>query len=314
MLPFIGRRCIAMVIVLFLLSGMTFVLMKVAPGDPVLTILNIDEVAVTQADEEAMREKLGFNKPIYEQYFSWLTRLFKLDLGYSYGNSQHVTKMLMERMPLTLQLMVGGMIVMITISAPLGIIASRYPKRWPDRFSQLFALLGASIPNFLLGLLLVYFLAYKLNLLPTMGTDSIIHFILPSITLGFSMSAIYSRLLRNGLLDSMSQEYVRSARARGLSEMRILMIHALRPALLPLITVLGMSLGSLIAGTVVVEIMFAMPGLGSLAIDAVLQRDYPLIQGYVLLIGLFIVVIQLIVDFLYGMLDPRIRYGKGELL
>ncbi|MBH5316995.1 ABC transporter permease [Paenibacillus sp. GSMTC-2017] len=314
MLLFIGRRSVAIIIVLFLLSGMTFVLMKYAPGDPVLTILNIDEVAVTQADEEAMREKLGFNKPIYDQYFSWLKGLFKLDLGYSYSNDRMVMELLMERLPLTLQLLAGGVLIMIVIAAPLGVLASRYPNRWPDRFSQLFALLGASIPNFLLGLLLVYFLAYKFNLFPTMGTGSLKHFILPSLTLGFSMSAIYSRLLRSGLIDSMSQQYVRAARARGLSETRILMTHALRPALLPLITVLGMSMGSLVAGTVVVEIMFALPGLGSLAIDAILQRDYPVIQGYVLLIGLFIVVIQFIVDFVYGIIDPRIRYGKGEPL
>lgn len=312
MLKIAKARLLQLIIVLFLLSILTFTLMKLAPGDPVLVILQSDKISVTQADEEALRKELGFDQPVFAQYGQWMFNLLQLDLGNSYIKGKPVTKEMMDRLPTTIQLTVGGLIVMILIATPLGLLAAKYPGRWPDQLSRFLALLGASIPSFWLGLLLIYGFAYKLQWLPTMGKGSLLHMILPSITLGFAMAAVYARLLRAGLLDSLSQEYIRAARARGIAEWRILLNYAMRAALLPVLTVFGMSIGSLLAGSVVIEILFSWPGLGSMAIEAIFQRDYPLIQGYVLLTGIFVVVVNLLVDLCYGLLDPRIRYGKGE--
>lgn len=278
-----------------------------------LSILKIDEVNITQDQEEALRQELGLHKPVFVQYADWLGEVARLDLGDSYVNDSPVVQLLLERLPATLMLTLGGIVVMLAIAFPLGTLAARSPGSLTDRLCQLLAWAGASIPGFLLGLLLIYFIAYRLDWLPTMGMGSVAHIVLPSLTLGFSMAAVYMRLLRGGLLDSLSQEYIRAARARGLGSGRIMMNHAMRAALPPVVTVFGMSIGSMLAGTVVVEVLFAWPGLGSMAVDAVFQRDYPVIQGYVLLTGSFVVLIQLLVDLAYRWLDPRIRYGKGEL-
>lgn len=312
MLRLITARLQQLVFVLFLLSAFTFLLMKLAPGDPVLTLLKIDQIAATQAEEAALRSQLGFDRPIHEQYASWIWGVLHLDLGDSYLAKRPVLEMLLERVPGTFQLALGGIAVMMAIAVPLGLLAAKYPGRLPDHLSRLLALVGSSVPSFWMGLLLIYAFSYKLNWLPTMGTGSFRHMILPSLTLGLAIAAVYARLLRAGLLDSLSQEYIRAARARGIAEWRVLTLHALRAALLPVVTVFGMSIGHLLAGTVVVEILFSWPGLGSLAVEAIFARDYPVIQGYVLLIGVFVVAVNLLVDLSYGWLDPRIRYGKGE--
>ncbi|WP_338556751.1 nickel ABC transporter permease [Paenibacillus sp. KS-LC4] len=307
----IKKRLIQLVFVLFILSLVVFILMKLAPGDPVLTLLHADEMSITQADEAALREELGFNQPVLVQYGKWMLRLIQLDLGTSYLKGRPVLDELLDKLPATIQLTASGLAVMVAIALPLGLIASRYPNRWPDHVSRILALVGASIPSFWMGLLLIYLFSLKLGWLPTSGKGSFAHMILPSITLGFAMAAVYARLLRSGLLDSLSQDYIKAARARGLAEHRILIGHALRAALLPVITVFGVSFGNLLAGSVVIETLFAWPGLGSLALEAIFERDYPVIQGYVLATGLFVVVVNLLVDLSYSLLDPRIRLGKG---
>lgn len=313
MLKLVKGRLLQLVVLLFFLSLMTFTLMKLAPGDPVLLILQADELAVTQEEEAALREELGFNQPILQQYGQWMKQLLQLDLGVSYIKGKPVLKELKDRFPATLQLTLGGIIVMILISAPLGILAARYAGRWPDHLSRFLALLGASVPAFWLGLILIYIFAYKLQWVPTMGKGGFQHIILPSIASGFGMASVYARLLRSGLLDSLSQEYIRAARGRGLAEWRIYLIHGLRAALLPVVTVFGMSLGSVLGGTVIIETLFSWPGLGRMVVDAIFQRDYPIIQGYILLTGLCVVIVNLLVDLSYGLLDPRIRHGKGEI-
>lgn len=312
MLRLVRERLVQLVLVLFLLSTFTFALMKLAPGDPVLALLKIDQVSASQAEEAALRSQLGFDRPIHEQFGQWFWGILHLDLGDSYLAKRPVLEMIIERIPITFQMALGGIVVMILIAFPLGLLAAMYPHRLPDHLSRLLALIGSSIPSFWMGLMLMYAFSYKLQWLPTMGTGSLKHTILPSITLGLALAAVYARLLRSGLLDSLSQEYIRAARARGIAEWRILTKHALRAALLPVITVFGMSVGHLLAGTVVVEILFSWPGLGSMAVEAIFSRDYPVIQGYVLLTGVFVVIVNLLVDLSYGLLDPRIRYGKGE--
>jgi len=309
----IAARLWQLVFVMFLLSLLTFTLMKLAPGDPVMLILDTEELAVTQADEEALRKELGFDQPLFTQYASWLFQLMKLDMGESYIKGKPVLDELIQRLPATIQLALGGMVVMILIAAPLGILAAKYPGRWPDHVSRLFALIGASIPSFWLGLLLIYAFAFQWKWLPTMGKGGLSSFILPSLTLGFAMAAVYSRLLRTGLLESLSQEYIRAARARGIAEWRIMTKHAMRAALLPVLTVFGMSMGNLLAGQVVIETLFSWPGLGGMIVEAIFQRDYPIVQGYVLFTGFFVVVVNLLVDLTYSLLDPRIRFGKGAV-
>ncbi|RCW41739.1 peptide/nickel transport system permease protein [Paenibacillus prosopidis] len=313
MLQIIKKRALQLIIVLFFLSLLTFVLMKLAPGDPVLLMLEADTFAVTQEDEDALRKELGFDKPVIVQYGMWLLQLLKFDLGYSYLKGKPVLEEIMYRLPATLQLTAGGLFVMVLIAVPLGTLSARYRGKLPDHFSRIFALTGASVPLFWMGLLLIYLFAYKLQWLPMMGKGTITQMILPSLTLGLGMAAEYSRLLRAGLLESLSEQYIRAARARGIAEWRVLSLHAMRAALLPVITVCGMSIGSLLAGSVVTETLFSWPGLGTMAVSAIFERDYPIIQGFVLLTGLLVVGVNLLVDLSYGLLDPRIRKPKGEL-
>lgn len=313
MLKLLQKRLLQLIFVLFLLSVVTFTLMKLAPGDPVLQLLRADELNVTQADEAALRQELGFDRPLTVQYGEWVWKLLQFDFGHSYFKGKPVRDTLLERLPATLQLTAGALIVMIFIAVPLGLLSAKYQGRFADHASRWFALVGTSLPTFWMGLLLIYWFAYKLQWVPTMGKGSLEHLFLPSLTLGLGLSAVYARLLRAGLLDSLSQEYIRAARARGLSEWRIMTRHALRAALLPVITVFGMSIGNLLAGSVVVETLFSWPGIGSLAVESIFQRDYPVIQGYILLTGMFVVGVNLLVDLCYGLLDPRIRYGKGGM-
>ena len=296
--------------VVFVLSIFTFGLMKLAPGDPVMSILNADEMMVTEADQAKLRNELGFDQPIYVQYGKWMFGLIKLDLGTSYMSGKPVWKEMMERLPITFQLTAGALVVMVSISIPLGIISARYPRKWPDQISKALALIGASIPSFWLGLILIYFFAFKLQILPSNGRGTFAQMILPSFALGFSLAAVYARLIRAGLIESFSKDYILAGRARGVKEWRILWFHAFRAALLPVITVFGLSMGSLLGGAVVIEILFSWPGLGSMAVDAIFSRDYPVIQGYVLLTGIFVVVVNLLVDLSYYLIDPRIQQGN----
>ncbi|MFJ8247947.1 nickel ABC transporter permease [Peribacillus asahii] len=312
MLELVRKRLVQLVIVLFLLSIFTFSLMKLAPGNPVMAILNADEMMVTEADQVKLRSELGFDQPLYVQYGQWMLGLIKLDLGQSYMSGKPVWDEMMERLPITVQLTVGALLVMVSISVPLGILSARYPGKWPDQISRLLALIGASVPSFWFGLMLIYFFAFKLQILPSTGMGTFSQTILPPFALGFPLAAVYARILRAGLLGSFSEDYIQAARARGVKEWRILWFHAFRAALLPVITVFGLSMGSLLGGAVVIEILFSWPGLGSMAVDAIFSRDYPVIQGYVLLTGVFVVVMNLFVDLSYYLLDPRIKQGKEE--
>ncbi|WP_370569602.1 nickel ABC transporter permease [Sporosarcina sp. BP05] len=310
MLSLVRKRLLQLVIVVFILSIFTFGLMKLAPGDPVMSILNADEMMVTEANQANLRSDLGFDQPVYVQYGKWMHGLLKLDLGTSYMSGKPVWNEMMERLPITLQLTTGVLLVMFSISLPLGIISARYPRKWPDQISRILALIGASIPSFWLGLMLIYLFALKLQILPSNGMGSFAQMILPTFTLGFSLAAVYSRLIRAGLIECFSKDYIQAGRARGVKEWRILWVHAFRAALLPVITVFGLSMGSLLGGAVVIEILFSWPGLGSMAVDAIFNRDYPVIQGYVLLTGVFVVVVNLLVDLSYYLIDPRIKQGK----
>jgi ABC-type dipeptide/oligopeptide/nickel transport system permease component len=296
---------------MFLSMG-TFILMQIAPGDPVFYILSADELAVSQSDQAELRKELGFDQPIMVQYVQWVTQIIQLDFGRSHLTKRPVINELMSRFPATLSLALGGLVVMVLISVPMGMLAALHHRRPLDHLSRLVALLGASIPSFWLGLILIYIFSYRLNLFPTMGNGSFISLVLPSLTLGLGLAAVYARLLRVGLIDSLSQDYIRAARARGLGKGRILFHHALKSALMPVVTMFGMSIGHLIGGTVIVETLFSWPGMGKMVIDAIFQRDYPIIQGYVILTGIGVVIVNLFVDMSYRYLDPKIRFGRGD--
>lgn len=308
----IGKRILELVLFLLLLSFISFVFMKAAPGDPVRYILNIDDVAISDEQIEELRDELGFNKPIYIQYWNWLMRFFQFDLGYSYMTNQPVLDELAGKFPATLTLTITSLIVMTLIAVPIGTLAALYKNKWIDHVSRVIALIGASVPSFWLGLLFIQFFSVRMGLLPSMGKGTFLHLVLPSLTLGLALSAVYVRLLRSSLLETLGQDFIRSAKARGLSRKRIFFFHAFRHSLMPVITIFGVSLGSLLGGTVIIEVLFAYPGVGKLVVEAIVRRDYPIIQGYILFIGLFIVIINLLVDLSYRFLNPEIRLKEVE--
>ncbi|WP_227521932.1 nickel ABC transporter permease [Bacillus solitudinis] len=312
MLAYIYQRIIQLAIVLLLLSFITFGLMKIAPGDPVQIMLQTDEIVISEEEQEKLRSELKFDQSIMMQYTTWVVNVAHFKLGHSYISKKPVVSEINNRIWPTLQLTIGGLIVMMTIAMILGTLAAVYQNKWVDHLSRLLAFAGAAVPTFWLGLILIYVFSFKLSLLPALGNGSLKHLILPSLTLGLGMAAVYARLLRAGLLESFSQEYIRAARARGVSEWKVITNHALRAALLPVVTMFGMSFGSLLGGAVVVEMIFSYPGLGSMVVDAIFKRDYPLIQGYILFTGVVVVLVNLTVDLCYRLLDPRIRFGKGK--
>jgi peptide/nickel transport system permease protein len=297
---------------MFFLSIISFLFMKLSPGDPVRYILNVNDVSISDEQIKGLREELGFNDPIYIQYWNWLKRFFQLDLGYSYISNKPVLSELLSKLPDTLLLTGASLLIMTLIAVPLGTLSAMYKDKWIDHISRIFALIGAAVPSFWLGLLFIQFFSVDLGLLPSMGKGTIYHLILPSLTLGLAMSAVYVRLLRSSLLESFSQDFIRSAKARGLSTKRIFVFHAFRHSLIPVITVFGVSLGSLLGGTVIIEVLFAYPGIGKLIIDAIVKRDYPIIQGYILIMGLFTAIINILVDLSYRYLNPEIRLKELE--
>lgn len=309
-LSIIGSRLIQLIIMVLVLSFVTFLLMKITPGDPIRAILKVDDVASTTVDEEKLRKEYGFDEPILSQYSNWLLNVAQLDLGESVISKKPVFELISDRLPATVSLAIGGLIVLFIIAIPLGVIGAVYEDRWPDYISRFIAMIGASIPSFWLGLLLIYFFSLQLNLLPVMGKGSFVHYILPSVTLGIAMAPIYIRLLRERLISTLQSPYIEAAKARGLRKERVLFFHALRGSLIPLVTMFGLSIGSLLGGIMVIEILFSWPGMGDLIVQAVLQRDYPVIQGYILIIGILVVMTNLLVDLLYLLINPQIKQGK----
>ncbi|WP_018922736.1 nickel ABC transporter permease [Salsuginibacillus kocurii] len=305
MARFIMTRFMQMVMVLFFLTVVTFILMKLAPGDPVRTILNVDEVQITNEQEEELRSELYLDEPV-RQYWHWLQGVVQLDLGTSYASNTPVREVLLARLPNTLLLTGGGIVVMVVMAAVLGLTSAFFYNRPFDHISRVLALVGASLPSFWLGLLLIQWFSLHLGWLPSSGTSSWQHLILPSVTLGVAMSAVYARLLRVNLVEELSQPYILAAKARGISSWTLLSKHSLRAAIVPILSLFGLSLGSLLGGAVVVETVFSWPGLGSMVIDAILKRDYPLIQGYILITGAFVITVNFIIDVVTTMLDPRI--------
>ena len=294
-------------IVLFGVSTLVFLLLVLIPGDPVDVVLGESAQA---ADREAMRTALGLDRPLLERWGAFYLDLLRGDLGDSLLRRQPVGALILQRLPATLQLAAAAFVLVLLVALPLGVLAARHRGRWPDRLAQTFALVGVSIPNFWLGPLLVLLFSVALGWTPVSGNQEPGSLILPALTLGLSMAAITTRMVRSSLLEIESQHFLRTARCKGLSEGAVMWRHSLPNALLPVITVLGLQLGGLLAGAVITEVVFAWPGLGSLMVDAIHQRDYPVVQGVVLVIALGYVLANRAADLLAGRLDPRIA-GKA---
>jgi len=313
MFRIIGRRLLEVVLFVLFVTFFSFLFLRLAPGDPALTILNVDELNVSQEQVEALREDMGFNDPLLVQYGKWLLDFLRLDFGNSYITSQPVSEMLLTGLPATLELTIGSLIVMLLVAIPLGSLSALYKDGWIDHVSRYFSIIGAAVPSFWLGLIMIDMFAVRLSWFPTMGRDSLLSLVLPAVTLGLAIAGVYVRLLRSSLLDSLGQEFVRAARARGISEGRIFFSHAFRHSLPPVITVFGVSLGSLIGGVVVVEVLFAYPGVGKLVVDSIRQRDYPLIQGYIVLMAAIVFIVNTLVDLSYRYVNPELRLKERKL-
>lgn len=302
------HRLLQIVIVLLGISFLTFCLTYLAPGDPVRAMYASQGGIPNDEVIEATREAMGLNRPFLVQYFSWLGNVIHGDFGTSYSQSMPVAKVLGARLWPTLKLSLLSMVLMLLFAVPLGMLTAVKKGKVIDYVVRFMTFLGVSLPSFWIGLMLIYMFCLKLGLLPVMSTDtSFKKLILPAVTLAISMTATYTRQVRAAVLEELGQDYVVGARTRGMKESALLWKHVFPNSLLPLVTLLGLSLGSLLAGTTVVEVIFSYPGLGNLAVKAVGALDYPLIQGYVMWIALIYMVINLIVDISYEFLDPRTK-------
>ena len=310
MRQYLIRRVISLLPVLFGVSLITFGLMGLVPGDPAEILASYGKEAEPTVEEvEAVRAQLGLDQPLPIRYARWLGRVVRGDLGQSLCSGESVWREITVRLPATLELTAGGMVVGLLIALPVGILAAVQRDGVVDQLSRALALLGASVPSFWLGTMLILLFAVRLGWLPAIGRGGLRHFILPSLALGLGASAVLMRLIRASMLEVLDQDYVRTARAKGLREHIVVLRHALKPSLLPVVTVLGLQFGCLLGGAVIVETIFAWPGLGMFIIESILARDFPVIQGFALFMSLVFVASNFAVDILYHWLDPRIQYG-----
>jgi peptide/nickel transport system permease protein len=308
------RRVLAVIPVMFVVVTLVFLLIHLIPGDPVAVILGPD---ATPDQMRATRTQLGLDRPVHEQLLAFYGRVLRGDLGRSYFLDRPVTQALWERAEPTALLTLSALVVAILIGVPSGLIAGAYPRSVWDRVLMFGALLGVCIPGFWLSLNFIYFFAVQLRWLPAGGYTSLFtdpwaalrFMVLPAVSLGFNQSALIARIARSCMLEVLQQDYIRTARAKGLAQAAVVLRHAFRNAMVPVVTVIGITTAILIGGAVVTEIVFNIPGLGRLIISAILRRDYPVVQGVVLVTAAAYVLVNLIVDVLYVFIDPRIRYG-----
>jgi len=313
MLAYITRRIIATIPVILIVALFVFSLLYIAPGDPAAIIAG-DQA--TPQDVERIRESLGLDRPFVVRFADWLWDVVRGDLGNSIFTNLPVSHMIAQRIEPTLSLMVLTLAISLSLAIPMGVIAAWKHGTLIDRFVMLTAVFGFSTPVFVIGYLLAYLFALKLDWLPVQGFTSISqgllpflrNLILPAVALGLVYMALIARITRATMLDVLSQDYIRTAKAKGVGQRGILFLHALKNAAVPIVTIVGIGFAALIGGAVVTESVFAIPGLGRLTVDAILRRDYPVIQGVVLLFSFVYVVVNLIVDLLYTLFDPRIRY------
>lgn len=306
MVRFILRRLLYMTPILFGVSVVIFCILHLVPGDPARLVAGLD---ATQEDVRIIRASLGLDRPLPVQYLSWLGNLFRGDLGRSTRTHRPVTQELRLTIPATVELTLCATAIAILIGVMAGTIAAVRRNSVFDYASMVVALLGVCTPSFWLGLMLMLVFAVKLDLLPTTGRGGLENLVLPAVTLGVGAAAIIARVTRSSMLEVLGMEYIRTAHAKGLSERAVVLRHAVKNAFIPVVTVIGLEFGSLLAGAVVTETVFAYPGVGWQLVEAIGFRDYPVIQGTLLVLALQFALVNLVVDVLYAVLDPRISYG-----
>jgi ABC-type dipeptide/oligopeptide/nickel transport system permease component len=289
---------------IWLIVTMVFALAHIIPGDPVQQMLG---EGATASDIIGLRRALGLDKPVPVQYGDYLAGVARGNLGESFRFQQPVLRVVLEHYPATLELALAALIVCCAIGIPAGMVAAQRRATAADHAIGFFTLLGLSIPNFALGPLLILIFSVLIGWLPVSGRGGISHLVLPAVTLGAALAAILTRMVRTSVLEQLSSDYVRTARAKGLSESAVLLRHAFRNALIPILTILGLQFGTLLAGTIVTETIFSWPGIGRLAVQAIEARDYPLLQGCILVIAISYVLVNLLTDFVYAFADPRVR-------
>jgi len=308
----LGRRLLATIPLLFLVSLVVFALVHALPGDPAVLFLG------EEADPETLarfRVRLGLDRPLVAQYAAWLGRALRGDLGRSLRTNQPVAEAILERLPVTLELLVAALSVSLAIAIPMGIVSAVKRNSGVDLVSTVFALVGFAMPGFWLGIILIYVFALLLRWLPPSGwvplpasvPQNLLSLVLPAFTLGTALAALVTRQLRSGMLEVLRQDYVRTAQAKGLSERQVVGKHALKNALISVVTVVGLQLGGLLGNTIITETLFALPGVGRLMIDSIFSRDFFVVQGVILFLAVGYVLSNLLVDVLYSYLDPRIR-------
>jgi peptide/nickel transport system permease protein len=299
------RRLIQSALTLVGITLFTFVLLRMVPGDPARLILPEN---ATQAEVQQMRKLLGLEQPLYVQYALYLRDLLRADFGTSFQYGVPAIEPVLERLPQTIRLSLSAMALTVLVAVPAGILAAVRRQTVFDLGAMLAAILGQSVPNFWLGLMLILLFSVNMRWLPVSGATTGWHYVLPTVTLAAYLMALVARLTRSSMLEVLRQDYVRTARAKGLAQRVVLWRHALKNAAIPIVTVVGMQIGTLLGGAVVTETIFNWPGIGKLVIDAIWRRDYPIVQAVLLLSAFAFVAINLLVDLLYTYLDPRIRY------
>jgi len=327
MVKFFLERIVTSIITLFMLSIVVFLMLQLAPGDPARLMLPLD---ATYEDVQVMRKELGLNKPIYVQYLVWLKKAVKFDFGKSIRGKESASKILLKRLPATLELILAGLLISVFFSIPIGIfVAFRRNSLW-DLSSSIFSTILLSTPRFWLGILLILLFSVSLEWLPPFGRgpglfgavfqlfngnfvplwQSIKHLILPGVTLASWFFPIFMRHTRTNIIEEKGKLYVKTAREKGITENRVRFVHIIRNALIPIITIIALHTGTFLGGSVIIEMVFAWPGVGQLLVDALFARDYPLIQAGLLMIGTMIVSIFILMDMIYGLIDPRIRINQ----
>ncbi len=306
MLLFVARRLLHLVPVMLGISFLVFLLVHLVPGDPVRVMMQ--DVGSPEQVEQ-VRRQLGLDRPLYIQYVAFVARLARGDLGRSIHTRRPVAQEIAFRIPYTIRMAVAAMLVAIVMGIALGAVAAMHHQSFLDYGTMVIALAGVSLPSFWFGLVLILIFSLYLRWLPPTGADSFLHLILPSITLGSGAAAIIARLTRSSMLDVLRQDYIRTARAKGVDDRRMVYRHALKNAMIPVVSIVGLQFAGLLGGAVIVETVFGWPGIGRLAVDAIFTRDIPVIQAVVLVAAVIFVFVNLLVDVLYGVLDPRIRYG-----
>jgi peptide/nickel transport system permease protein len=313
MLAYVVRRILATIPVMIVVAVFVFALLHLSPGDPAAIIAG--DTATVQ-DIARIRAVLGLDQPIYIQFGTWVWHLMHGDLGTSIFTNLPVSQLIEQRVEPTASLAISTMIFAVAVAIPLGVVAAWKAGSWVDRMVMVFAVFGFSVPIFVLAYLLIYFFAIRADILPVQGFVSLSagfwpflsHLILPTVALGLVIAALIARITRASMLDVLAQDYIRTAQAKGLANDKVLIRHALKNAAVPIATVIGLAVALLIGGVVVTETVFAIPGLGRLTVDAILRRDYPIIQGIILVFSAVYVLVNLMVDLSYTFLDPRIRY------